>query len=132
MSIFPNHWHANPHFWMDEGLLSISPVCCGQLLNILITLESYGIFRSNLACVFILILSSHCDEGLPSIILAGRGILVKMFITLEPHGNKRVRVHLQTVETHMKYRIIIRVYTVCENEKGLQIKEYNICLIIIN
>ena len=26
------------------------------------------------------------DEGLPSIILAGRGILVKMLINLEPHG----------------------------------------------
>ena len=25
------------------------------------------------------------DEGLPSIILAGRGLLVKMLITLEPH-----------------------------------------------
>ena len=26
------------------------------------------------------------DEGLPSIILAGRGLLLKMLITLEPHG----------------------------------------------
>ena len=26
------------------------------------------------------------DEGLPSIILAGRGLLVKMLITLELHG----------------------------------------------
>ena len=26
------------------------------------------------------------DEGLPSIILAGQGILVNMLITLEPHG----------------------------------------------
>ena len=25
------------------------------------------------------------DEGLPSIILAGRGLLVKMLITVEPH-----------------------------------------------
>ena len=26
------------------------------------------------------------DKGLPSIILASQGLLVKMFITLEPHG----------------------------------------------
>ena len=43
------------------------------------------------AYVFVLILSSHLgmqngDKGLPSIILAGQGLLVKMFITLEPHG----------------------------------------------
>ena len=28
----------------------------------------------------------NVDEGLPSIILACRGILVKMLITIEPHG----------------------------------------------
>ena len=27
-----------------------------------------------------------CDEASPSIILAGRALLVKMLITLEPHG----------------------------------------------
>ena len=69
----PNHWHAKPPFLMDEGLLSISPACCGQLVKILITLELYGI------CLFILILSTHGmqngEEGLPSIILAGQGHL---------------------------------------------------------
>ena len=28
----------------------------------------------------------NSDEALPSIILAGRGILVKVLISLEPHG----------------------------------------------
>ena len=40
MLTFPNHRQANPPFLMDEGLLSISPVCI-QLVKILITLESY-------------------------------------------------------------------------------------------
>ena len=39
---------------------------------------------------YILILFKYCmqygDKGLLSIILAGRGILVKMLITLELHG----------------------------------------------
>ena len=44
-----------------------------------------GIFGSNFAYLFILILSSHpgmqsVGEGFPSIILAGQGILVKMLI----------------------------------------------------
>ena len=42
------------HLLMDEGLLSISPAC-----KILLSLEPYGIFRSNSAHIFILILSSH-------------------------------------------------------------------------
>ena len=37
---------VKPLVLMDEGLLSISPACCGQLVEILITLESYGIFGS--------------------------------------------------------------------------------------
>ena len=46
---------------------------------------------SNVAYLFILIMSCYpsmqnSGEGLPSIILAGQGILVKMLITLEPHG----------------------------------------------
>ena len=75
---------------MYEGLLSSSPACYGQLLKILITLEPYGIFESNFAYLFILIVSSHwyvnSDEGWPSIVLVGGGLLVNMLITLEPHG----------------------------------------------
>ena len=44
-------------FLMDEGLLSISPACCGQLVKILINLEPYWIFGSNFAYLFILIMS---------------------------------------------------------------------------
>ena len=70
---------------MDEGLLSISTACCGQLVKILITLEPLGLFESNFAYLF------HCqatgmqkdDMGLPSINFAGRAIIVKMLITLE-------------------------------------------------
>ena len=62
-----------------------------QLAKILITLEPNVIFGSNFAYLFILILSSHPwmhngGEGLPNIILASQGLLVKMLITLEPHG----------------------------------------------
>ena len=58
---------------------------------ILLTLEPYGIFETNFAYIFILILCSHPgmrngDKGLPSTILAGQGFLVKMLITLESHG----------------------------------------------
>ena len=60
-------------------------------MKIFITLKPYGIFGSKFAYLFILILSAtgmnkNDDKGLLSIILAGRGILVKMPITLEPHG----------------------------------------------
>ena len=52
--------------------------------------EPRGMDGSNVAYLFILILSGPCmqngDEASPSIISAGRGILVKMFITLETHG----------------------------------------------
>ena len=34
----------------------------------------------------ITIVVQNGDEGLPSIILAGRGLLLKMLITLEPNG----------------------------------------------
>ena len=50
-----------------------------------------GYLDQNFAYLYILILSSHPgmqngDESLSSIILAGQGLLVKMNITLEPHG----------------------------------------------
>ena len=62
-----------------------------SFVKILITLELYGMFISNFAYLFILVLSSHPGmqnsyKGLPSIILAGQCILVKMLITLEMHG----------------------------------------------
>ena len=76
---------------MDMGSLSICPACYGQLVKTLITLEPYRLFKLNFAYLFISILSIHPGmqsgcEGLPSIILAGQCILVKMLITLEPHG----------------------------------------------
>ena len=54
----------------------------------LITLEPHGIFGSN----FVYLCIYHCsatgmkkgDKASPSIILAGRALLVKMLITLEP------------------------------------------------
>ena len=60
---------------------------CGHLL---ITLESHGIFLSIFVYLYIL----HCldtgmrndDEALMSISLACHGQLVKMLITLQPHG----------------------------------------------
>ena len=45
-------------FSMDEALLSISLVSRGQLVKILITLESHGIFESHCAYLFILSLSN--------------------------------------------------------------------------
>ena len=56
-----------------------------------ITLVLHGIFCSNFEYLCILTLSSHwyekkCNKALPSIILAGRALLLKMLITLEPHG----------------------------------------------
>ena len=65
---------------MDEGFRSV--------IEMLITLEPHGIFGSNFAYLF-----QHCpatgmqnsNEALPSIILAGRGISLKMLITLEQH-----------------------------------------------
>ena len=78
-------------FLIDMGLLSSCPACCGQLVKILITVEPYRIFGSNFAYLFILILSIHRGirnggGALPSIILAGQCILLKMLISLERHG----------------------------------------------
>ena len=53
MSTFPYQWHAKPLF-DDMGLLSNCSAFCGELVKILITLEPYGIFRSNFAYLFIL------------------------------------------------------------------------------
>ena len=58
-STLSNHLHAWPPFFMGEGLLSISPECCGQLVKMLINLEPNGIFGSNYAYLFILTLSRH-------------------------------------------------------------------------
>ena len=92
MSTFPSHWHANPPIFDRYGsAVSYCPACCGLFVKILITIEPYRIFGSKFAYLFILILSIHPgmqndDEGLPSIILVGQYLLVKMLITLEPHG----------------------------------------------
>ena len=59
-------------------------------MKMLITLELHAIFGSNFVYSCIFTLSSHWyekgDEASPSIILAGRALLVKMLITLVPHG----------------------------------------------
>ena len=49
-------------------------------------LEPHGICGSNFAYIFILTLSRHRDDASPSNISAGRDLLMKMLITLEPHG----------------------------------------------
>ena len=59
-------------------------------MKMLITLEPDGIFGSNFVYFCILTLSSNwyakrCKAS-PSIILTGRALLLKMLITLEPHG----------------------------------------------
>ena len=52
----------------------------------LITLEPLGIFGSNFAhSLFYVTGRQFGDVGLPSIILAGHGLLVKMLIILELH-----------------------------------------------
>ena len=52
----------------------------------LITLEPHGIFGSNFAYSLFYVTGRQIgDEGLPSIILAGHGLLVKMLIILELH-----------------------------------------------
>ena len=49
----------------------------------LITLEPHGIFGSNFAYFLFYVTGRQFgDEGLPSIILAGHGLLVKMLIIL--------------------------------------------------
>ena len=73
---------------MEECLLGISPAWCGQFMKIRITLEPYGIFYQTLHTYLFYQTTGmpNGDYGLPSIILACRGILVKMLITHEPHG----------------------------------------------
>ena len=60
----------------------------GQFMKIIITLDSLGIFCSNFVYLCILTFSAtgmkKGDEASPSIILAGRALVVKMHITLEP------------------------------------------------
>ena len=67
-------------------------MCLCRLIfsNNLLVLGQF-IYMTYIAYLFILILPSHLGmqngyKGLPSIILAGQGLLVKMFITLDPHG----------------------------------------------
>ena len=59
-------------------------------MKMLITLEPHGIFGSNFVYLCFLTLYSHWykkgDETSPSIILAGRALLVKMLIILETYG----------------------------------------------
>ena len=51
-----------------------------------ITLEPHGIFGSNIAYSLFYVTGRQIgDEGLPSIILASHGLLVKMLIILELH-----------------------------------------------
>ena len=56
----------------------------------LITLELPGIFDSNFYTDIFKHFPStgmqNSDEASPSIVLAGRPLLVKMLVTLEPHG----------------------------------------------
>ena len=59
-------------------------------MKMLITLEPYGIFGTNVAYLFVLICPAtgmqNGDKEMLSIVLAGRRLLVKiMLITLEPH-----------------------------------------------
>ena len=39
-------------FFVDEAMLSISPVSCGQLVKMIISFEPHGIFGSNFADFF--------------------------------------------------------------------------------
>ena len=58
-----------------------------QLVKMLITLEPRGIFALNFVYLCILTPATamqNGDEASPSIILAGRALLVKMLLTLEP------------------------------------------------
>ena len=71
--------------------MSTSTACCGQLVKILIASEpNWDIWFK--CCIHTSFKYSPAigmqngDEGLPSIISVGRGILVKMLILLEPRG----------------------------------------------
>ena len=89
------------------GLLCKWQAFWDQLVKILITLEPYGIFESNFAYLFISILSSHTgiqygDKGLPSIILVGQCLLVKMrLITLESQIQFCILIHFNVIETQV-------------------------------
>ena len=61
LSTFPSHLHAKSLLLMDKSLLSISPVCCGQLVKKLVTLELHGIFLIN----FLILIHFNTDtDGL--------------------------------------------------------------------
>ena len=47
VNIPEKNWHAKSPILMAEGLLNISPACCGQLVKMLITPVPYWIFGSN-------------------------------------------------------------------------------------
>ena len=90
MLTFPKHWHANlpifDRYWFAEQLSSLLWSVSENLHNS----KPYRILGSNFAYLFILILSIHPGiqkdgGGLPSIILTGQWLFLKMFITLEPH-----------------------------------------------
>ena len=53
MTTFPKDLHAKPPFLMDEGLLSISPACYGQLVKMLITVEPWGVLTTFIYLFFI-------------------------------------------------------------------------------
>ena len=56
------------------------------------------------------------DEGLPSIILAGRGLLVKMLTSLEPHvyfNQICIRIHFNIIETQVCKTVIKLFQAIC-------------------
>ena len=55
-------------------------------MKMLITLELFDIFCSNFVYLRVFIIAQNGDKASPSIILAGKALLVKMLITLELHG----------------------------------------------
>ena len=73
---------------MDMALPTFCQAIYGQFVKMLITLEPYGIFRSNFAYVF----NSpdtgmrKGDEALTSTALVSGGLFVKMLINLDLHG----------------------------------------------
>ena len=65
--------------------------CFGHLVKILITIKPMGYLDQILHTYLFLYcpalgMNIKGGEGLPRIILGGRGILVKMPMALEPHG----------------------------------------------
>ena len=78
---------------MDKALSSIRQASYGQLMKMLITLEPDGtLYLDQILHPYLIFFQcpdtglQNNDEALPSIRLAGRGLFVKMLITLEPHG----------------------------------------------